>query len=129
MKFLVQRIGFYSVAFWAALTLNFLIPRLTGQSPADGIIQRDRALYSTHPELIQRLYEQYGHGGVDLSQMASAYPHYLWAMLTLNFGVSTLHGTSVLGVIGQTLPYSIFLAGTSLAIACTIGTFIGMFCA
>src|SRR4051795_5710887 len=99
MKFLVQRIGFYTVAFWAALTLNFLIPRLTGQSPADGIIQRDRSLYSTHPELIQQLYKQYGHGGVHLSEMARHYPHYLLNMLTLNFGTSTLHGTPVIGVI------------------------------
>jgi peptide/nickel transport system permease protein len=50
-------------------------------------------------------------------------------MVTLNLGTSTMHGTSVMGVIKQTLPYSIFLAGTSLAIACTLGTFIGMYCA
>jgi peptide/nickel transport system permease protein len=129
MKFQLQRIGFYAVAFWAAITLNFLIPRLTGQSPADGIINRDRAFYSTHPEAIQRLYDQYGHGGVNVSKIVGQYPHYLVDMVTFNFGRSTLHGTSVLGVIAQTLPYSVFLAGMSLFLACTIGTFIGMWCA
>jgi ABC-type dipeptide/oligopeptide/nickel transport system permease component len=75
VRFLIQRICFYTVALWAAMTANFLLPRLTGQSPADGIINKDRTLYSSHPELIQRLYEQYGHGGVSFHQMVTQYPH------------------------------------------------------
>lgn len=129
MRFLIQRICFYAVAFWVAMTANFLLPRLTGQSPADGIIARDRSLYSSHPELIQRLYEQYGRGGVNLHQMVQQYPHYLVHMITGDFGISTLHGTPVSGIIKQTLPYSIFLAGSAVFLSCTIGTFVGMYCA
>jgi peptide/nickel transport system permease protein len=130
VKFLLQRIGFYTVAFWVAVTANYLLPRLTGQSPADGIINRDRAYFALHPEAIQRLYEQYGHGGVHLSQLAAHYPKYLLDMVTFNFGVSTLHsGAHVSTVIGQTLPYSIFLAGGALFLSAAIGTFTGMWCA
>jgi peptide/nickel transport system permease protein len=129
VKFLLQRIGFYGVAFWVAVTANYLLPRLTGQSPADGIIQRNRALYSQHPELIQQLYNQYGHPGVHLSEIVSHYPRYLLDMVTLNFGTSTLTGTAVRGVIAQTLPYSIMLAGIALVLAAVIGTFTGMWCA
>jgi peptide/nickel transport system permease protein len=130
MKFLLQRIGFYSVAFWVALTLNYLLPRLTGQSVADGLIQSNRTFYTTHPEQIQQLYAQYGHGNPDFATLVAHYPGYLLDMLTFHFGISVLNnGQPVLSVIGQTLPYSIFLVGSSVFLACVIGTFVGMYCA
>jgi peptide/nickel transport system permease protein len=61
--------------------------------------------------------------------MVTQYPHYLLHMITFDFGISTLHGTPVSGIIKQTLPYSIFLAGSAVFLSCTIGTFVGMYCA
>jgi peptide/nickel transport system permease protein len=128
--FLLQRIFFYAVAFWVALTANFALPRLTGQSPADGIIQQNRAYYEQHPEAIEALYRQYGRGDFTLSDLVTQYPGYIKDMLTLNFGVSVSNsGQPVIDVIKQTLPFSILLVGTSVFLACLIGTFIGMFCA
>ena len=34
MRFLLRRLGFFFLTLWAAMTLNFLIPRLMPGSPA-----------------------------------------------------------------------------------------------
>ncbi|MEG2424708.1 MAG: ABC transporter permease, partial [Glutamicibacter sp.] len=33
MSFLLRRLGFYLLAFWASITLNFLLPRLMPGDP------------------------------------------------------------------------------------------------
>ena len=35
MRYLLRRLGFYLVTFWAAITLNFLLPRLLPGNPID----------------------------------------------------------------------------------------------
>ena len=40
MRFIASQARFYVIAFWAAITLNFLLPRLMPGSPLDGLILR-----------------------------------------------------------------------------------------
>ena len=40
MRFYLQKIAFYVVALWAAVTLNFLIPRLMPGNPVDIMIAK-----------------------------------------------------------------------------------------
>ena len=47
MRFIARRLVFYVIAFWAAITLNFLLPRLMPGSPLDGLILRYGALEQT----------------------------------------------------------------------------------
>jgi peptide/nickel transport system permease protein len=132
VRFLLQRLMFYAIAFWAALTLNFLLPRLAGGSPASGIIQSDPNTYRTCEPCLRALIAQYGslNGHESFSHMLNAYPHYLWSMLQGDLGKSTRYaGTPVTDIIRQTLPYSILIAGASLAIAFVLGSFLGMVCA
>jgi peptide/nickel transport system permease protein len=129
MRFLLQRVMFYAIAFWAALTLNFLLPRLMGGSPAAGIIQAQKVLIQQNPAILQQILAEYGSGHESFSRLVSEYPHYIWNMLNLNFGISTRYGTPVSGVIRQTLPYSVFIAGSALILASVVGTFLGMICA
>jgi len=42
MRFLVRRLGFLLVALWAALTVNFFIPRLMPGNPAEAMMARFR---------------------------------------------------------------------------------------
>ena len=37
VKFLLKRLGFYALAGWAAVTLNFFLPRLMPGDPTDAI--------------------------------------------------------------------------------------------
>ena len=38
MRYLIRRLGFYLVTAWAAITLNFLIPRLMPGNPVELLI-------------------------------------------------------------------------------------------
>ena len=40
MNYVVRKLGFYLVALWAALTLNFLIPRLLPGNPVDILLAK-----------------------------------------------------------------------------------------
>ena len=40
MKFYARRIGFYAFTLWAAISLNFLLPRLMPGNPADIMIAK-----------------------------------------------------------------------------------------
>ena len=40
MKFYARRIGFYAFTLWAAISINFLLPRLMPGNPADIMIAK-----------------------------------------------------------------------------------------
>ena len=40
MRFVLRRLGFFVVTLWAAITLNFLIPRLMPGNPAVAMMSR-----------------------------------------------------------------------------------------
>ena len=42
MRFVLRRLGFFVVTLWAAITLNFLIPRLMPGNPALAMMARYR---------------------------------------------------------------------------------------
>ncbi len=44
MRFVVRRLGFFAVTLWAAISLNFMIPRLMPGNPA-------QVLVAEHPHL------------------------------------------------------------------------------
>ena len=58
MRFLLRRLGFYLLAAWAALTLNFLLPRLMPGDPAIALFARFRGRLG--PEAMQALRETFG---------------------------------------------------------------------
>jgi len=128
MRFVLRRLGFYAVALWGALTLNFLLPRLMPGSPLDGLLARlPPAQLQANPHMVENLRTVLG--GDDES-LLRAYPAYLKQVLTGNFGVSTSNFPApVSDVIGVTLPYSIFLVGVGFLFAFALGTTIGMIAA
>ena len=58
IKYLLRRLGFYTIAAWAALTLNFFIPRLMPGDPASIIFARFRG--KLKPEAMDALREIFG---------------------------------------------------------------------
>jgi peptide/nickel transport system permease protein len=128
MRWFARRLVFYVFALWVALTLNFLLPRLMPGSPIDGILQHlapnqlqaNPGIVETYKALV---------GGSDNS-IWQDYVTYLSRIVHLDFGVSTSHyPTPVSEVVGQTLPYSIFLVGVAFFLSFVIGTGIGMLAA
>jgi peptide/nickel transport system permease protein len=120
---------FYVVALWAAVTLNFVLPRLMPGSPLDGVVLRYQDVIRSNPEILQQLKVQLGSADEPIWR---AYPHYLADVLTGDFGLtrqSTAQAVPVSEIIGQTLPWSIFLVGTGFLLAFVVGTTFGMFAA
>ena len=58
LLFLARRLGFYLIAAFAALTLNFIIPRLMPGDPASIIFARFKG--KLRPEAIDAMRQSFG---------------------------------------------------------------------
>ena len=128
MRWFARRLVFYVFALWVALTINFLLPRLMPGSPLDGILQHlTPSQLAANPGIVET-YEALLGGGDNT--IWEDYVTYLGRIVHLDFGVSTSHyPASVSEVVGEVLPYSIFLVGVAFALSFLLGTAIGMFAA
>jgi len=126
MRFIARRIGFYLVTAWAALTINFFLPRLMPGSPIDAALNRLHG--SASPAVIASLKAQYGLG--TSTSLLSQYWHYWNQLFHGNLGVSTSeYPTKVMTVIVQTLPWTVGLVGLASLISFAVGTLLGIFVA
>ena len=58
MRFILRRLGFYAIALWGAITLNFVLPRLMPGSPLDGLMSRlSPAQLAANPQMVENLRE------------------------------------------------------------------------
>jgi peptide/nickel transport system permease protein len=109
------------MAAFAALTLNFFIPRLMPGDPATIIFARFRG--KLKPEAIDALRETFG---LTDASLISQYFSYLKSILSGDLGVSIAYfPQEVSTVISGALSWTVFLAGTSLIISFLIGTLLG----
>ena len=124
MRFLLRRLGFYVIALWGAITLNYLLPRLVPGDPIDGLYARlSPAQLAANPNAVENLRDALG---FQEEPLVSGYFTYLGQLAHGDFGISTSNFPApVTEVIGRTLPYSIFLVGVSFVIAFALGTLLG----
>lgn len=122
MRFLGRRLGFLLVALWAALTVNFFIPRLMPGNPAEAMMAKFHG--HINPAALHALEVAFG---VNTHQsLISAYFSYIGNTLHGNLGISTSYfPLSVSSVIAKALPWSIGLVGVSTILGFIIGTVIG----
>ncbi len=124
MKYILQRLGFYAVALWSAVTLNFFIPRAMPGDPATMLFvslrgKMDRASF-------EHLKEIYGFSGSTWDQ----YWIYLKKLSVLDFGVSTMTFPQPTIVnLKYAAIWTIYLAGLALLISFAIGVSMGMYSA
>src|SRR5947209_6629794 len=124
MRFTARRLAFYLLAFWSAITVNFLLPRLLPGNPIDYFSIRYQSQLAANPHLLDSLRPVFDFKHQSLWVQ---YRTYLWNLLHLNFGVSySQFPTPVNDLVGQALPWSLFLAGLSTLLAFSIGTFLGI---
>jgi len=61
MRFLVRRLGFFVLTLWAAMTLNFFIPRLMPGSPEQALrIKLSRGGQIVTQEQLRRVLAEFG---------------------------------------------------------------------
>ncbi|HLJ68669.1 MAG TPA: ABC transporter permease [Chloroflexota bacterium] len=124
MSYLIRRLGFYLVAFWVAITVNFLLPRFLPGNPIDYFMLRYQNQLAANPHLLDSLRPAFD---FKHQSLLVQYAEYLKNLAHLDFGVSySQFPTPVNQIVGQALPWSLFLAGLSTLLAFTIGTFLGI---
>jgi peptide/nickel transport system permease protein len=122
VRYLARRLGFYLLAAWAALTLNFFLPRLMPGDPASALFGRFRGQIS--PESLDALRETFG---LTDAGLVTQYVTYLAHVLKGDFGISIAYFPApVSQVIGSGLIWTIFLAGTAVAVSFVIGSLLGV---
>ena len=122
MRYLLKRIGFYGLAAWMALTLNFFLPRLMPGDPATALFARFRGRLG--PEALEALRETFGL--VD-APLLGQYFTYLGRVLRGDLGISVAYFPSqVSDVIATGLLWTIFLAGTAVIVSFVVGTLLGV---
>ena len=128
MKRLLRRIGLYLLAIWAAVTVNFFLPRLAPGNPADAVFFRLSQHGAVSLATKKALEAQFGLDTTD--PLWLQYLHYLNNLLHGDFGVSiTYFPTSVSDVIGQNIRWTLMLLTVSVVISFSLGTLIGVFMA
>jgi peptide/nickel transport system permease protein len=123
MTFILRRLGFYVVAAWVALTVNFFLPRAM---PGNAV----EAIMSKFPNLTPATYHALeamlgvGHPG----SLWGQYVSYLNDVVHFNFGISvSSYPASVSSLLGQTIPWTLALVGGATVIAFFLGTLLGIF--
>ncbi|MDO8143356.1 ABC transporter permease [Isoptericola sp. 178] len=123
MRFAVRRTIFYLITAWAAVTINFLIPRLMPGDPVTALMGRMQGrIDSNAEESIRVLF------GLDTSSSIwQQYVDYWGLLLRLDLGLSfTFFPTPVAEIVQQALPWTIGLVGIATIIAFVLGTSIGV---
>ena len=126
MSFVLRRIGFFVVTLWAAVTLNFFIPRLMPGNPAQAMMAR----YKGHinPQAIHAL--EIAFGVNNHQSFLAAYFTYLGNIARGRFGTSlTFFPDAVTHEVLQALPWTLLLVGVTTILAFVLGTFIGLLAA
>jgi peptide/nickel transport system permease protein len=124
MSYLARRFGFYLVTAWAAITMNFFIPRLMPGNPVEIIVSRLSAQGPVPPSMYHALSVMFGLN--TNSSLLTQYFQYWVQLFHGNLGISiTYYPSTVASVIATALPWTIGLIGMSTIIAFIIGTGIG----
>jgi len=123
VKFLLQRIAFYLFTAWAAITINFFIPRLIPGDPVTSLMAKYQGQLST--DAIHSLYVLFG---LDKNtSMWSQYVDYWGQIFHGDLGTSfNFFPTPVADVLGQALPWTIALVGITTFASFMIGTSLGV---
>jgi peptide/nickel transport system permease protein len=128
VRYFVRKIAFFLATLWAAITLNFIIPRLQPGDPAEVMVQKlagkDAQLNPAAVEAMRAML------GTPDGSLFEQYVEYLKALAHGDFGISyTYYPYPVTEVIGQALPWTLVLVGVTQILAFVIGITLGAYAA
>ncbi|WP_166997075.1 ABC transporter permease [Paramicrobacterium fandaimingii] len=123
MKYFLRRLGFYLFTAWAAVTLNFFIPRMLPGDPVQSLINKFQGRLNT--DAVESLYVLFG---LDENRtLWEDYVAYLNNLFHGDLGISfTYFPTPVSQILTQSLPWTIALVGLSTIIGFLLGTLAGV---
>jgi peptide/nickel transport system permease protein len=128
MRRLLRRLGLYLLAIWAAVTINFFLPRLAPGNPAEAALMRLEQHGTVTPATLKALEIEFG--GDTSDPLLLQYLKYLNNLLHGNLGVSTTYFPSSVGdVINQNIRWTLVLLSVSVLLSFVLGSLIGVFMA
>jgi peptide/nickel transport system permease protein len=124
VRVISRRIGFYLITAIAAITVDFLIPRVMPGNPVEAVLAKMQGQVVTKATL-HALELQFGSHTSE--GLWGQYLHYWSNLLHGNLGISTSNGmVPVTTVIRGALPWTIGLVGTATVISFILGTLLGV---
>lgn len=126
MRYVGRKAIFYLIAAWAAITLNFALPRLMPGNPVDIMLarlqQQGGQLSPGARKSIELLL-----GDSNQGNLFTQYFGYLKNIFTGDFGISvTYFPTPVATVMAQAIPWTLILVGLATVISSLLGVGAGM---
>ena len=126
MNYLLRKLMLFFITLWAAITLNFILPRLMPGSPVDAALAK-LASNGVPVTNAQRAAIEAQLGSPHGSWL-SQYWDYLQNTAQFNFGRTFSYPTETVShTIWQALPWTLMLVGVTTIIAFVLGTLLGVF--
>jgi peptide/nickel transport system permease protein len=123
MRYVLRRAGFFLLTLWAAVTLNFFLPRMMPGNPAVAMMAKFRGRISGQElTALETIF------GVNSGQSLPAqYVHYLGDIAHGNFGTSLFFFPSpVSQVVRTAIFWTLGLVGVTTVLAFALGTGVGI---
>lgn len=121
MKYLARKIALYAFIAWAAITLNFLIPRMMPGDPVSLLIEKSNG--NIDPDAREAIAKAYG---ISDAPLPVQYVDYLKSLAHLDLGISiSKYPIPVIDVITSALPWTVGLVGVATVVSFVLGTGLG----
>jgi len=124
VRFFLRRAAFYLFTAWAAITVNFFLPRMLKGDPVSAYMQKNQGKIS--PEAAESLRTLFG---LDSDRnLLQQYGDYWQLLFSGDLGRSFSRGLApVTDVISSALPWTVGLVGIATVISFVLGTSLGAF--
>ncbi|MEV1240456.1 ABC transporter permease [Nonomuraea sp. NPDC052129] len=120
-RYTAGRFGEYAAVLGVALTLNFALPRALPGGPLK-LFGSPEALARLTADERAQLATQYGFG----KPLPEQFLDYLTGVFTLDLGTSLSDGRPVTEALGEALPWTLLLVGTSTVVTALLGVTLGV---
>jgi peptide/nickel transport system permease protein len=121
MRFIIRRAGFFVLTLWAALSLNFFLPRIMPGNPINNIISKLHNVTPAQELAIERALGINNKAGI-WQQYLTYFSNTAQGRLGISLGNG---GEPVSQLIRQGLPWTLGLVGITTILAFILGTTIG----
>jgi peptide/nickel transport system permease protein len=126
MRYVSRKVVLFIITLWAAITLNFVLPRLMPGSPVDAALGKLASAGVPITNAEKAAIE--AQLGAPHTSLFVQYGDYLKNIVTLRFGTSySFPSETVAQAIGKALPWTVALVGVTTVFAFVIGTLLGVY--
>jgi len=126
IDYVIKRVAFFLIIVWLAATLNFFIPRLSGQNPVRERLLEQAVLGGYVQAGMNEMVEEYNKRfGLD-QPLWIQYVRYMGDLLRGDFNYSIAnYPRTVTSMMADALPWTIGLLGVTTVLSVVLGTLLG----